>query len=394
MPTLIEIKELVTNFYTYEGVVQALNKISLSVDKGITFGLVGESGCGKSVTVRSIMRIVQSPGVIESGEILFYDNDNALPNKPVDLLQQSEEYMRQLRGDKISMIFQEPNAALNPILSVGDQVSESFLFHKKREMADKILSDLSLKDDKSLPVIKLLINPWLKYVYGQLSKDPDSFIPKLLSKIPVLKLWNRRLKLEAKRLSIEIIEKLAIPNADKIFDSYPHNLSGGMKQRIVIAIALACSPLLLIADESTSNLDVTIQAQILELLNSLKANIISSILLITHDLGVVAETCDRVGVMYAGSLCEVANVKDLFNNPQHPYTKALLESIPKRDQTGELTTIEGSVPDLVTPPTGCRFHPRCSLAMEKCRQVNPELKNSGKDHLTACFAINQTDSID
>ena len=410
MSKLIEIKDLVTDFYTYEGVVQALNKVSLSIDKGVTFGLVGESGCGKSVTVRSIMRLIQPPGVIESGKIIFYGNDNDNANSSdnysdsdndndsdsdsntisVDLLQQSEDYMQQLRGDKISMIFQEPNAALNPILSIGDQVSESFLAHRKKHMADKILSRLTSKDDKKLSHIKsfieVLIKPWLKFVYRVLSKNPDAFIQKFLSKIPLLKAWDKRLKLEAKQLSIEILKKLAIPNASKIYNDYPHNLSGGMKQRIVIAIALACSPVLLIADEATSNLDVTIQAQILELLNTLKNDIISSILLITHDLGVVAETCDRVGVMYAGSLCEVANVKDLFNNPMHPYTKALLDSVPKRDQTGELKTIEGSVPDLVTPPTGCRFHPRCSLAMEKCQQSNPELENRGKNHLTACFA--------
>jgi peptide/nickel transport system ATP-binding protein len=385
MSKLIEIRDLVTNFYTYEGVVKALNKVSLDVDKGITFGLVGESGCGKSVTVRSIMRIVQAPGVIESGQIFFHgmNGKNDSEDQGIDLLQQTEDYMRNLRGDQISMIFQEPNEALNPILSVGYQVSESFLFHKKQEMAEEILKQLCSADDKTLPLLK----PWLKQIYKQLSKNSQAFFPAFLSKIPIFKLWQKRLHLEARKRSIDILEKLSIPNAERIFDSYPHNLSGGMKQRIVIAIALACSPILLVADESTSNLDVTIQAQILELLNALKEDIITSILLITHDLGVVAETCDRVCVMYAGNVCEIADVKDLFNNPKHPYTTALLSSVPKRSQTGALETIEGSVPNLVTPPSGCRFHPRCKLAMEKCSKEIPETRDTGGGHLVACYAV-------
>jgi len=233
-----------------------------------------------------------------------------------------------------------------------------------------------------------LIKPYLNFTYTQLRKNPQSSLLKLLSRIPVLSLWEKKLTQEARRRSIEIMEKLAISNPDKIFDSFPHNLSGGMKQRIVIAIALACSPILLIADESTSNLDVTIQAQILELLNALKQEVISSILLITHDLGVVAETCDRVGVMYAGCVCEVADVKDLFHTPKHPYTSALLDSVPRRAQKSELETIEGSVPNLVLPPTGCRFHPRCKLAMGICSKTPPQIKDTGNNHLVACYAVN------
>jgi len=385
MSKLIEIKDLVTNFYTYEGVVKALNKVSLDVDKGITFGLVGESGCGKSVTVRSIMRIVQAPGVIESGQIIFHglDDSSNPENTGIDLLQQTEDYMRNLRGDQISMIFQEPNEALNPILSVGYQISESFLFHKKQEMAREILNRLYSDKDKTI----VLLKPFLKLIYRQLSKNSHALFPAFLSRIPIFKLGQKRLYAEARKRSIDIMRKLSIPNAERIFDSYPHNLSGGMKQRIVIAIALACSPILLIADESTSNLDVTIQAQILELLNVLKKDIITSILLITHDLGVVAETCDRVCVMYAGNVCEVADVKDLFHNPKHPYTAALLDSVPKRAQAGELETIDGSVPNLVTPPTGCRFHPRCKLAMEKCKGEVPPLEDKGNGHLVACYAV-------
>ncbi len=386
MSKLLEIKDLVTNFYTYEGVVKALNKVSLDIDKGLTFGLVGESGCGKSVAVRSIMRIVQSPGVIESGQVIFHGDDHRKDSKegPVDLLQQDEAYMRNLRGDQISMIFQEPNAALNPILSIGDQVSESFLFHKKKDMAQKILNEIDSEDKGALPFFK----PFLQFAYSELKKDPDSLMVKILSQFPIRKFWQERLNAEARDRSIEIIQKLAIPNPEKIFDDYPHELSGGMKQRIVIAIALACSPVLLIADESTSNLDVTIQAQILELLNSLKEEIISSILLITHDLGVVAETCDRVAVMYAGNVCEVADVKELFHKPKHPYTKALLNSVPKRAQTDKLETIDGSVPNLVTPPSGCRFHPRCELAMDICKKKTPQVQDIDGNHLVGCYAVN------
>ncbi len=373
MGKLIEIKELVTNFYTYGGVVKALDGVSLSIDKGQTFGLVGESGCGKSVTARSIMGLIQSPGLIESGEVLLFD-DESRAQPSVDILKQSEAYLRDLRGNKISMIFQEPNAALNPIFTIGEQVSESFLFPQAREMSLKILDDLSSPHDKTV-------------CFGLAARDPGSLVLNLAGRIPILKGWKRRLKKEAIQRSIDIIGQLNIPNPEQVVKDYPHNLSGGMKQRIVIAIALACHPLLLIADEATSNLDVTVQAQILELLAELKKEVISSILLITHDLGVVAETCDRVGVMYAGSLCEVADVGEIFERPLHPYTKALLKSVPKRTQTEKLFSIEGSVPNLITPPSGCRFHPRCPLRIEICDQQAPDLVQLRNTHLVACHAV-------
>ncbi|MGD8520415.1 MAG: ABC transporter ATP-binding protein [Desulfobacterales bacterium] len=380
MTKLLETVDLVTNFYTYEGVVKALDKVSLTVNHGTTFGLVGESGCGKSVTVRSMMRIIQEPGKVESGRIIFYPKAGG-DSEAIDLLQQSEAYMQSLRGDGISMIFQEPNAALNPIMSIGDQVSESFLFHRKKEMCEKIGNDLNTEDYRTFFLPKIV----LQALYRFAEQKPDAWLLKLMSRIPILKRWDKRLRQEALLRSIEIIEKLGIPNADEIVKQYPHNLSGGMKQRIVIAIALACNPVLLIADEATSNLDVTIQAQILELLRELKQQEISSVLLITHDLGVVAETCDRVGVMYAGNLCEVADIKDIFRRPKHPYTQALLNSVPRLSQEGELQSIEGSVPNLVMPPSGCRFHPRCKHAMDVCRKSFPELVEVGKDHLVACY---------
>ena len=379
MTKLLETVDLVTNFYTYEGVVKALNKVSLVVEHGSTYGLVGESGCGKSVTVRSVMRIVQEPGRIEGGQVVVYLDEEA--KNGVDLLEQSEAYMESLRGDRVSMIFQEPNAALNPTLSIGDQVSESFLFHQKKEMCAKILQDLSAPQCRLFYPLKKILTG----LYRTASKNPTALSLKALNRVPVLKHWQKRLNKEASRRAIDIIDKLGIPNAEQIVKQYPHNLSGGMKQRIVIAIALACNPVLLIADEATSNLDVTIQAQILDLLRKLKEEIISSILLITHDLGVVAEICDRVGVMYAGNLCEVADVKDIFENPLHPYTRALLEAVPKFSDQKELKSIEGNVPNLVTPPAGCRFHPRCPHAMDVCRQAFPEMKEVDKNHLVACY---------
>ena len=376
MDRLIDVHNLKTNFYTYEGVVKALDNVCLTIEKGITFGLVGESGCGKSVTVRSMMKIIQEPGKVEGGRVLFFGNKKE-EKDAVDLIKQSEASMEDLRGDRISMIFQEPNAALNPIMTVGDQVAESFYFHRKRSMSKDILKAL---EKNSLPVWGLIE----KKLYSKMAGNPDDVLFKILSRIPVLRKWNRKLKKEAFKRAVKIISGLGIAHAEDVAKSYPHNLSGGMKQRIVIAMALACRPDLLIADEATSNLDVTIQAQILELLKELRKKDISSILMITHDLGVVAETCDRVGVMYAGTVCETADVHDLFTNPHHPYTKALLKSVPRFHQEGELSTIEGSVPNLVSPPSGCRFHPRCSSVMDICRKVVPKTVLVGENHSAAC----------
>ncbi len=381
MTKILDIKDLVTNFYTYEGVVKALNKVSFQVEHGSTFGLVGESGCGKSVTVRSIMQIVQSPGVVESGEIYFSSSNNASDNS-IDLLKQSESFMQNIRGNDISMIFQEPNSALNPIMSIGEQIAESYIFHQKNKIIEKILKI----DNKENSFPKVSANNFFKPLYKLANSNPDSFFLKFLKKVPVLKHWDKAILRTAIAKSVQLLGILGIPNPEKIVTQFPHNLSGGMKQRVVIAIALASNPVLLIADEATSNLDVTVQAQILDLLYDLKKrDIISSILLITHDLGVVAETCDRVGVMYAGNLCEVGNVRQIFENPKHPYTKALLDSVPKAKQSGELKSIAGNVPNLVSPPSGCRFHPRCDNAMEKCKQDFPDIFKVDKDHFVACY---------
>jgi peptide/nickel transport system ATP-binding protein len=380
MSTLLETVDLVTNFYTYEGVVKAINKVSLRIDHGSTFGLVGESGCGKSVIARSMLRIVPEPGRIESGKILLYP-ENGNDQEAVDLLRQSETYMEDLRGNMISMIFQEPGAALNPIMTIGEQIAESYFFHRKREMYESILARLNSAGSSSInPLIQ-----YLKSVINVAIQNPDTVILKILGRIPALNYWKSLLHEEAVQRTVYLLEQLGISNPEDVVNQYPHNLSGGMKQRIVIAIALACNPALLIADEATSNLDVTIQAQILDLLNRLKKRAISSILLITHDLGVVAETCDRVGVMYAGNLCEVADVGELFENPLHPYTRALLDAVPKFEMKGDLQSIEGNVPNLVIPPPGCRFHPRCPHATDVCRKTFPQMKEIKKDHLVACF---------
>ena len=266
-------------------------------------------------------------------------------------------------------------------MSIGDQIAESFLFHQQNQMGGKVLKDLESPHCRTVFPLKQI----QQAIYRMAARRPDALILRFLNRMPLLRLWQRRLKAEARARAVEIIAKLGIPNPENIIEQYPHHLSGGMKQRIVIAIALACSPVLLIADEATSNLDVTIQAQILDLLRRLKQEEISSVLLITHDLGVVAETCDRVGVMYAGNLCEVADVKDLFQEPAHPYTQALLAAVPKFSIEDELKSIEGNVPNLVTPPSGCRFHPRCPHAMAVCREAFPEMTEIEQTHLVACY---------
>jgi len=311
--------------------------------------------------------------------VVFFDPEDR--RRGVDLLRQSEVYVEHLRGNRMSMIFQEPNAALNPIMSIGDQVAESFLFHRQKDMCTAVLADLNGSGGPAGGFLKT----FQRLIYARAAANPRNPLVTLAGHLPLVRRWKRRLKAEALRRSVEIIGKLGIPNPEEVIRLYPHNLSGGMKQRIVIAMALACSPLLLIADEATSNLDVTIQAQILDLLRSLRQSEIASILLITHDLGVVAETCDRVGVMYAGNLCEVADVADLFQAPRHPYTRALLEAVPRLHQEGPLQSIEGAVPNLVDPPSGCRFHPRCPDAKAICRRHFPEMVAMGPGHTVACY---------
>jgi len=316
--SLLEIRGLQTRFASDRGEVRAVDGVDLSLERGRTLGIVGESGCGKSVTALSVMGLVpQPPGRIAGGEILFEGED---------LLRAAPARLRDLRGDKLAMIFQEPMTSLNPAFRVGDQIAEALLRHKK----------LSVKSAHSQ--------------------------------------------------AIEMLRRVRMPDPERRAREYPHQLSGGMRQRVMIAMALACHPKLLIADEPTTALDVTIQAQILELMRALRAELGTAIILITHDLGVIAELADEVAVMYGGKVVERGAVERLFAAPQHPYTIGLLGSIPRLDrEAGRLNAIEGMVPDAAALPKGCRFHPRCPFAVEKCREEEPPLLELTPRHFSACW---------
>jgi len=323
---ILEVKDLVVDFKTDRGAVTAVNGVTFDVYQGRTLGIVGESGSGKSVSALSVMGLIPNPpGSIKSG-IIKYRGEN--------LLDFSSSQMRNIRGNKIAMIFQEPMTSLNPVFTVGNQIEEVLSLHQK---------DLSKKD--------------------------------------------RVLK------GIEMLKLVGIPSPEKRCKEYPHQLSGGMRQRVMIAMALACRPDILIADEPTTALDVTIQAQILELMNKLQSELGMGIIMITHDLGVVAETCDDVAVMYCGKIVEKSDVKSIFNKPMHPYTKGLMESIPSFDSTekGErnrLPTIEGMVPSLHDLPIGCSFQDRCPYVLEDCRGIKgtPVLEKQVNGHEVSCFS--------
>jgi oligopeptide/dipeptide ABC transporter ATP-binding protein len=326
-PPLLDVRGLATSFHTREGVVRAVTGIDFAVRRGEVMGLVGESGCGKSVTSLSILGLVARPGRVEAGEVLFEGQD---------LLKLSDRQLRELRGDRISMIFQQPTSALNPVMDVGFQLGEVLEIHRK---------------------------------------------------------VKRR---AARDRALELLRMVGIPDPKRRLDAFPHEMSGGMAQRVMIAMALACEPELLIADEPTTALDVTIQAQILDLMRRLQRETGTAIILITHDLGVVAEMCSRVAVMYAGEIVEQTDVRTLFRAPKHPYTQGLIGSIPVLGQMkDELATIPGNVPNLVALPPGCRFAPRCTareahgnvLATER----HPELRPVAPDHAVRCWLYHQVD---
>ena len=367
---LLEIKDLVLNFYTYEGVVKALDGVNLHIREGETLGLVGETGCGKSVTSFSTLVLVPTPGKIEKGHVFF-----KIQNKKIDLLKQDERFLRSMRGYDISMVFQEPRAYLNPVYTVSDQISEVLLKHRKEEFLKKTIEMI----EKERKEKGLKGSTFEMRLYKRMIEKPNSLITRILSKIPGS---QRNLKRELQKEVVRILKEMEIPDPERVANMYPHELSGGMAQRVVIAMALACNPKLLIADEPTTNLDVTVQAQILNLIKRLKKKFKSSVLYITHDLGVVAEISDRIAVMYAGNVVELADVYELFKKPLHPYTRGLLESIPRPGKP--LKSIPGSVPNLINPPLGCRFHLRCPYAMDVCRKVKPVFREIGKDHYVAC----------
>jgi peptide/nickel transport system ATP-binding protein len=383
MEDLIRIRDLSVRFYTYEGIVYAIDDLDLDIRQGETLGLVGETGSGKSMTALAILRLIPYPGRIESGSITFFDRDDGVE---LELLKLREDRMRSIRGNKISMVFQEPGAALNPVYTIGDQISEVFLLHRRQELGYRAKQrvDSLLNEGNGLSAsIKKPSWRWQSRLYNKIAQESDPLEPRLLNRLPLFRRLLGRLRDEASLLTVNMLKDVEIPDPARVAVHYPHELSGGMKQRAVIAMALACSPELLIADEPTTSLDVTIQAQMLELFRRIKADKGASILFITHNLGVASEVCDRVAVMYAGRLCEVAGVEEIFLHPSHPYTKALLDAVPMPGK--ELQTIPGALADALDPPPGCRFHPRCPSAVPMCQQERPKLKEIGKDHMVACY---------
>jgi oligopeptide/dipeptide ABC transporter ATP-binding protein len=315
---ILQVKDLRTQFFTDDGVVQAVDGVSFELNPGETLGIVGESGCGKSVTALSILRLIQEPGRIVGGQILFHGSD---------IVKMSDEEVREIRGKDIAMIFQDPLSSLNPVLTVGFQIEEAIEAHRK--VSEKT----------------------------------------------------------ALAQAVELLKEVRIPAAESRVHDYPHQFSGGMRQRAMIAMGLANRPSILIADEPTTALDVTVQAQILELLRDLNRDLKTAIILITHNMGVVAGLCTRVLVMYAGRVVEQGPVEQIFKNPQHPYTWSLLQSIPRldSDRHDRLLSIEGLPPDLIKPPRGCRFHPRCQFKIDRCLHDDPQLMEVGPDQEAACW---------
>ena len=373
---IIEIKDLRVNFSTYEGIMKVLDGVNLSIKKGEMLGLVGETGCGKTMTGRAIMRILPSNAQIMSGgKILFEES--------IDLLNLSEEEMRKIRGKKISLIFQEPRRALHPTFNVGGQIAEIFSLHMKEDVLKTALQNLAESENSTS-----LLSNIMRNIYTEELEGKETLLKRLLEKIPILRnKVNEPVDKVLHEKSIDMLEKVQIPDPKRVSDQYPHELSGGMMQRVLISMALACNPTLLIADEPTTAVDVTTQVKLLDLIMDLKKTYGASILLITHNLAVVAETCDRVSVMYAGTIVEQADTHSVFKEPLHPYTQGLLAAIPIIGQTRELKSIPGSVPNFLNPPSGCRFHPRCSYANEKCIEEKPLFREVRDEHYVACHVV-------
>jgi peptide/nickel transport system ATP-binding protein len=383
----LRIKDLDLRFYTYEGVVKALDRVNLYVKNGETLGVVGETGCGKSVTGFSELVLVPPPGRIEGGRVLLRKNDQW-----VNLLHQRDAYLRNVRGNDISMIFQDPKSALNPVYTAKQQISEAIVHHRLEDLSRKViedskvaaekLKDPSISQHEKAKLRKAVLGKREKRMLERMIEDSNGFVVRIASKIPVLNRFKKRFEREVEKEVVRMLKDMRIPDPERVADMYPHELSGGMAQRVVIAMALSCNPNLLIADEPTTNLDVTVQLQILTLIKELKKQYGMTIQYITHDMGVVAEMCDRVAVMYAGNVVELGGVIEIFKNPLHPYTKALLECIPRPGQ--EFKSIEGFVPSLIDPPEGCRFNDRCPYAMDICLSRKPDFVTAKKDHEVLC----------
>ena len=376
MDEILSIQGLVVRFYTYEGVVKAIEGVDLFLKEGETLGIVGETGCGKSVTTLSAMVLTPPPGRIEDGKVLLKTEDGY-----VNMFELDKERLRKLRSKYMAIIFQEPGSALNPVYTIGDQIAEGLILHRKEEYCRRALEGLKKELGDGSSAKSPLLSMEAKMLERMLKGDGSRLVG-ILSHIPVLNRFNKRIYDEAMKDAVNLLREMGIPDPERVVKMYPHELSGGMKQRVVIAMALTGNPKILIADEPTTNLDVTVQAQVLELIKRTKELTSSSIIYITHDMGVIAEMCDRVAVMYAGTVCEVADVYELFKNPMHPYTKALIESIPRPG--AELKSIPGMVPNLIEPPPGCRFHPRCPHAKRICKEKRPSLKEVKPGHFVAC----------
>ncbi len=447
------LRGLKVNFYTYDGVVQAIDGVDLEVGAGETLGLVGETGCGKSVTVNSLVKLIPiPPGRIEAGRALLHwplpckacrgagcpecegsgtwdtcdtcggkrkcsscrghgrfkdgkrcaaceatgrcEGCGGTGRRYVDLLKMSPRQLRDIRGNAFSMIFQEPMGALNPVLPVGEQIGESFYYHQRREVGQATVAALDAEIRRrresgtgTMGVPSLLL---YRRLYRWMARKPNARLLQFFRRVPLLRRYHRWIERELRGRSLEALEKVRIPSPEKVLDAYPHELSGGMMQRVVIAIALAGHPKVLVADEPTTALDVTIQSQILRLMQDLEAELRTATIFITHDLAVIAQVCDRVAVMYAGTLAEVADVRTIFKAPLHPYTRGLIGAIPRPHEDMErLSEIEGMVPNLITPPGGCRFHPRCPFAKEAvCAAEKPLLEESKPGHRVACHMFN------
>lgn len=372
---VLNVKNLHVNFYTYEGTVKALDGVDMFLRRGDTMGVVGETGCGKSVTAKSILRLVEAPGKIEDGKVLFYDKvPETKEFQEIDLVQLDSEEMLEIRGNKISIVFQDPATYPNPVFRIGDQIAEVIQLHQdlsKDVLFMKIAKlEFTLSNDTS-DENRAEIEEKIAYYREQLEDPP--------------KPDKKSLREAAKLKAIEMLRLVRMPAPEQVVNQYPHELSGGMRQRALIAMSLSCNPSILICDEATTALDVTVQAQVLLLLNQLKKEIGTSIIVITHDMGVVAETCNWVNVMYAGTTVESCATDKLFSKPLHPYTAGLLIAVPKLHEEKErLPQIRGSVPNLITPPSGCRFHPRCDYATAICKEEKPLLIELKTGHWVAC----------
>lgn len=453
--TIIEIEDLYVNFYTKSGTVYALDGVNLKINRGEALGLVGESGCGKSVTANSILRLVPSPpGKIEKGQILYNmppevrakkeqmdekiktranDDPEAVRLKEqqkaelagYDIVRKPLDELRKVRGKAISMIFQEPMSSLNPVFTAGDQIAEVLLLHERAELASAVLKRMdgqgpnnghqSVKmvnnggDGLHCSSCDAKVNADAEYcpqcngsfdgnghksgfmsvayrnLYRRMQANPDDRLLRFMSKVPLLRRYERPMIREANERAVGMLRLVRVPDPVNVSNSYPYELSGGMQQRVMIAMALACKPQLLIADEPTTALDVTIQAQIIKLMRDLQKDFGTTILMITHNLGIIAEICDRVGVMYAGNIVELSSKRELFKEPLHPYTLGLLAAIPRIDiELPRLETIEGNVPNLAKPPSGCRFHPRCPYSMDICTKEKPRMTEITPGHSVAC----------